>query len=116
MSATPVSSRPSSRPSSPQASRQASPGRFSPGHVAAVARFLWRSGRRLVVIGLGFVLLVGGVLMLVLPGPGVAVIVLGLALLAREFVWAERLLERVKARASATAGTAKRLVARRARA
>jgi len=36
----------------------------------------------------------GGILMLVLPGPGLLVIVLGLAMLALEFAWAERMLER----------------------
>jgi hypothetical protein len=37
-------------------------------------------------------LLAIGALLLVLPGPGVPLIVAGLALLALEFVWAERLL------------------------
>ncbi len=32
--------------------------------------------------------------MLVTPGPGLAVIVLGLAILATEFVWARRLMKR----------------------
>jgi hypothetical protein len=33
--------------------------------------------------------------MLVTPGPGIPVIILGLAMLALEFAWAERWLERV---------------------
>ena len=36
-----------------------------------------------------------GVVMLFTPGPGWALIVFGLGLLALEFTWAERLLERV---------------------
>ena len=40
-------------------------------------------------------LLVGGV-MLVTPGPGMLVIFLGLGLLAAEFVWARRLMDRIK--------------------
>jgi uncharacterized protein (TIGR02611 family) len=57
------------------------------------------------VIG-GFTLLVAGVLMLVLPGPGFLVIAVALAILALEFAWAGRLLEKAlahaeKARASA---------------
>src|SRR3989442_4573698 len=48
------------------------------------------------VIG-GTVLLVGGA-MIILPGPALIVIPLGLAILATEFVWARRLLERVRAR------------------
>ncbi len=34
--------------------------------------------------------------MLVTPGPGMLVIFLGLGLLAAEFVWARRLMERIK--------------------
>lgn len=45
-------------------------------------------GRTLV----GVVLLVAGVAMLVLPGPGLLVIVAGLTLLAVDYVWARRLL------------------------
>ena len=43
----------------------------------------------------GFVVLLIGVVMLFTPGPGWAVIVLGLGMLALEFTWAERALERV---------------------
>ncbi|MFN8034709.1 MAG: PGPGW domain-containing protein [Acidimicrobiia bacterium] len=46
----------------------------------------------------GYVLLVVGVLLLVLPGPGLIVVATGLALLRAEFVWADRLLARVRAR------------------
>jgi uncharacterized protein (TIGR02611 family) len=45
----------------------------------------------------GFVLLAAGVVMLVLPGPGWVTIFAGLALLATEFEWAQRLLDRLKA-------------------
>jgi uncharacterized protein (TIGR02611 family) len=53
--------------------------------------------KRLVKIVFGFTMLLLGVIMLVTPGPGVATIVFGLALLAAEFVWAQRLLNRIKA-------------------
>lgn len=43
----------------------------------------------------GFAVLLLGVVMLFTPGPGWVVIVFGLGLLALEFTWAERLLERV---------------------
>jgi tellurite resistance protein TerC len=46
----------------------------------------------------GGTLLVAGVAMLVLPGPGLLVIVAGLALLATEFAWAQRPLVAMKAR------------------
>ena len=43
---------------------------------------------------LGFTVLIAGLLMLVLPGPALIVIPVGLALLSLEFVWAEGMLER----------------------
>jgi uncharacterized protein (TIGR02611 family) len=53
---------------------------------------LARVGRALA----GFALLIAGVAMLALPGPGWAAIALGLALLAPDFPWAHRALERLK--------------------
>jgi len=60
---------------------------------------LLRKARKLVVLIIGVTLLLLGAAMLVLPGPGTVVIALGLAVLATEFVWAARLLARVKAKA-----------------
>jgi hypothetical protein len=65
------------------------------------------------VILAGFALLLGGIAMLVLPGPGLLVIIAGLALLAREFVWAERVLEQAKRRAASGAGAVKKMARRR---
>jgi uncharacterized protein (TIGR02611 family) len=42
----------------------------------------------------GALVLVGGLIMLVTPGPAFVLIPVGLAMLALEFEWAERLLER----------------------
>lgn len=52
--------------------------------------------RRVFRIIAGFTLLLVGTVMLVTPGPGWLVIFLGLGLLAAEFVWAERLMKRVR--------------------
>jgi uncharacterized protein (TIGR02611 family) len=52
--------------------------------------------RRLIVGVIGFTVLLVGVAMIVLPGPAVLVIPLGLAILATEFVWAEALLKKAK--------------------
>jgi tellurite resistance protein TerC len=52
--------------------------------------------KRLVKIVFGFTLLAIGVALLVLPGPGWLIIALGLALLAGEYVWARKLLDRLK--------------------
>ncbi len=57
-----------------------------------------RQRHRLYRIGfaaLGFLVLAAGVVMLVTPGPGIPAIILGLAMLALEFAWAERWLERI---------------------
>lgn len=53
--------------------------------------------RRAVVAVIGFTVLLIGVAMVVLPGPAIVVIPLGLAILATEFVWARRLLEKARA-------------------
>ncbi len=53
---------------------------------------------RLARMGAGSVLILAGLAMLVLPGPGFLVIAVGLALLARDVPWAARMLERVKRR------------------
>jgi uncharacterized protein (TIGR02611 family) len=45
----------------------------------------------------GFALLLTGVIMLALPGPGLLTIAGGLALLAYDFPWAQRLLDRLRA-------------------
>ena len=55
--------------------------------------------KRLILIVVGSTLLLLGVALLVLPGPGIATIVLALTLLATEFVWARRLLRRSRVRA-----------------
>jgi uncharacterized protein (TIGR02611 family) len=49
---------------------------------------------RILVVLVGVTIVAGGLAMVVLPGPAVAVIPLGLALLALEFQWAETMLER----------------------
>ena len=61
----------------------------------AIKRFTWL--RRAMVAVIGFtVLLIGGA-MIVLPGPAILFIPLGLGILATEFVWARRLVARARA-------------------
>jgi len=52
--------------------------------------------RRVIVAVIGFTVLLIGVAMIVLPGPAMVVIPLGLAILATEFVWARRVLKKAK--------------------
>jgi uncharacterized protein (TIGR02611 family) len=56
--------------------------------------------RRALVLIIGGTIVVVGILMLLLPGPGIAAIILGLAVLAIEFAWAERLLMRARQHAA----------------
>ena len=57
-------------------------------------RILWGIG--------GTLILIGGLIMLVTPGPAFVLIPVGLAMLALEFEWAERLLERALIQAEKT--------------
>ena len=52
--------------------------------------------KRIVVAIVGFSVLLVGVAMIILPGPAFIIIPLGLAILATEFVWAPKLLEKAK--------------------
>ena len=52
--------------------------------------------KRVIKIVFAFTMLLAGVAMLVLPGPGLLVILAALAILSGEFVWARRLLDRLK--------------------
>ena len=56
--------------------------------------------KRLIVTVVGCTVLLAGVAMIVLPGPAFIVIPLGLAILATEFVWARKLLKKVKEKIS----------------
>jgi uncharacterized protein (TIGR02611 family) len=62
----------------------------------AVGRFIGRNGKRIAITIAGFVVILAGIVLLVLPGPGWALIFLGLAILATEYVWARRLLDKAK--------------------
>ena len=71
--------------------------------VSSVVRFIWRSTKRIVVVLVGAALLLAGLVMLVTPGPGLLLIIAGFAVLATEFVWAERMLDKAKSHAASTA-------------
>ncbi len=55
-----------------------------------------KGARKVIVPVVGFVVLAAGVVMLVLPGPGVAVIFLGLAILSTRFRWAKQALKKTR--------------------
>jgi len=59
--------------------------------------------RRPVVTLVGVVLIAVGIVLLVLPGPGLLVMAVGLAVLATEYPAAQRLLDRIKSSVPVTA-------------
>lgn len=65
-----------------------------------VAGFIARNSKRVAITIAGFAVLLAGVAMLVLPGPGIVVIIAGLAILGTEYVWAQRLLKIAKEKAN----------------
>jgi tellurite resistance protein TerC len=58
----------------------------------------YRKSRRIVITVVGVTVLIVGVCLIVLPGPAVIVIPIGLAILSLEYTWARRFLHRVKGR------------------
>ena len=65
----------------------------------AVVRFAFRSSKRIAVTVVGAALVLAGIAMLVLPGPGILVVVAGFAVLGTEYAWAAAALDRTKASA-----------------
>ncbi len=55
-----------------------------------------KQAKRVAMIVIGFTIVLLGVVMIALPGPGVVIIGLGLTMLGTEFVWARRLMKRFK--------------------
>jgi uncharacterized protein (TIGR02611 family) len=55
-----------------------------------------KHAKRLITVVVGFTVLALGLVMLITPGPGWLIIFLALSILGAEFVWARRLLGRLK--------------------
>jgi uncharacterized protein (TIGR02611 family) len=56
----------------------------------------FQQAKRIIKVLIGFTLLALGIAMIATPGPGWLTIMLALGILAAEFVWARRLLDRLK--------------------
>ncbi|MGZ5214164.1 MAG: PGPGW domain-containing protein [Actinomycetota bacterium] len=65
-----------------------------------VGRFIARKGRRIAITVVGVVVVLAGLALLVLPGPGWLLIFVGLSILGSEYVWAQRLLRIAKQQAN----------------
>lgn len=74
----------------------------------AVLDATYRHARRVVIAVVGGTVVLAGLAMIVLPGPAFVVIPVGLGILALEFAWAKRWLERVKAHAQTALDAVKR--------
>lgn len=57
----------------------------------------YKWARRIAIATIGFTVLAVGIAMMVLPGPAIVVIPMGLGILGLEFAWARRWLRTVKA-------------------
>ena len=55
-----------------------------------------RHTKRALVTLLGLVIILGGMIMLVTPGPGLLTIIIGLTIVAKEYVCAHHLLQKAK--------------------
>lgn len=72
--------------------------RRSRSHHRSVRLWFWSRARKIVVAVIGTTVLLAGLAMLLLPGPGWAAIFAGLAILASEFVWARWVLKHARAK------------------
>jgi uncharacterized protein (TIGR02611 family) len=70
-----------------------------------VIGWIGANGKRIAVTVVGFALIALGLVLLVLPGPGILVVLAGLAVLATQYAWARSALDEVKRR---TSGATKR--------
>ncbi len=52
--------------------------------------------RRIIIAVIGFTVLTIGIITIVFPGPAFIIIPIGLSILATEFIWAKKILEKIK--------------------
>jgi hypothetical protein len=80
-----------------------------------IIRFIGRSSKRILVSVVGAAFVLGGLAMLVLPGPGILVVALGFAILGTEYAWAAAALNHTKRLAAQAGGKARAGVTRAGR-
>ncbi|MCC6968695.1 MAG: PGPGW domain-containing protein [Phycisphaerales bacterium] len=77
--------------------------------LARTAELTWKSARRWVIFVVGVSIVLFGLVVGILPGvPGIPIMFLGFALLATEFIWARKILKRLKQEALALKAKAER--------
>ena len=67
--------------------------------IKVVVRFIGRNAKRVAITVAGFSVMILGLILVPLPGPGWLIVFAGLAMLATEYVWAQRLLRFAKTKA-----------------
>jgi uncharacterized protein (TIGR02611 family) len=70
----------------------------------------YRWAKRIVITVAGFTVLFAGILMIVLPGPALVVIPVGLGILGLEFAWARAWLRKVKEKSQELARSARQAI------
>jgi len=55
-----------------------------------------KEAKMVIILIIGITFLLAGLALLILPGPGILIIVRGLAVLATEFIWARRILKKLR--------------------
>ena len=68
----------------------------------------YKWAKRIAIVVVGFTVLAAGIAMIVLPGPAIVVIPIGLGILGLEFAWARRWLRKVKERSVTLVDSLKR--------
>lgn len=79
----------------------------------SVWKYLPHPLRWVIVATVGSTLTFVGVIFLFIPGPGLPLIVLGVAILATEFAWAEVVFARIKKESDKFTAQAKRVIRRK---
>jgi tellurite resistance protein TerC len=80
------------------------------GRVKKTWNITYRAARRVAIAVIGTTVVLLGIAMLVLPGPGLLTIVGGLAILGMEFAFARRWLQRIKKETRSTVEKVKQRV------
>ena len=65
-------------------------------HGKKAVLYVYKKTKRVVILVTGMAVLGVGIAMIILPGPAILVIPLGLAILATEFFWAQHVLNKTK--------------------
>src|SRR3954463_13492560 len=73
----------------------------------AVIGFLLRNSKRIAITIAGGLIVLIGLILLVLPGPGILVVAIGFAILGTEYAWASAALDKTKKTAESAGRAAK---------